>query len=177
MTQRSSTTSLSACILATAIALPPVLATAQEKLVATANFADADGVPNGTGTVTAVPVGVLIEFDIRGLPPARFVATHVHETGQCDPAHGHESAGGHFNPAGAPHGYLVEGGPHAGDLPNQYVDGDGSLHAQIFSGTLTLDGGTADIRGKTIIIHAQPDDYETQPAGGAGERIACAVLE
>lgn len=93
-------------------------AVAQVKLVAIANFQDAEGVPNGTGIVTAVPIGVLIELDIRGLPPGRFVATHVHEAGRCDPAHGHESAGSHFNPSDAPHGYLVEGSPHAGDLPN-----------------------------------------------------------
>ena len=87
------------------------------------------------------------------------------------------SAGEHFNPTDAQHGYRSDGGPHVGDLPNQYVDEKGFLRAQIFSNFLTLGGSEPDIRGKALIVHAAPDDYETQPSGGAGDRIACAVIE
>jgi len=49
------------------------------------------------------------------MPPSSWLAIHVHETGNCDPASGHGSAGGHFNPSGIAHGWQSETGPHAGD--------------------------------------------------------------
>ena len=121
--------------------------------------------------------GVLIEMEVHGLPLNSWVAVHVHETGDCDPNTAYEFAREHFNPTGAEHGYRSERGPHVGDLPNQYVDEKGFLRAQTFSNFLTLGGGEPDVRGKALIVHAEPDDYETQPSGHAGDRIACAVIE
>lgn len=145
---------------------------------ASASFVDMEGADNGTATLTGTPNGVLIEIEVSGLPAGEWLAFHVHETGSCDHETDHESAGGHFNPADAPHGYLAEGGPHAGDMPNQYVGEDGTLRAQVFNHMVTLgDGGDADIAGRALMIHGGADDYETQPTGDAGDRYACAVIE
>lgn len=165
-----------AAVLALATGALAVPAVAQEVLTARLDFFGRDGVPAGTGTASALPVGVLFEIEVRGLTGNSWVAVHVHETGSCDPAGGHESAGGHFNPADTPHGYRSAGGPHAGDLPNQYVPADGILRAQIFAPLLTLGSGAADVRGRALIVHAGPDDYQSQPSGGAGDRLACAPI-
>ena len=107
----------------------------------------------------------------------KWVALHIHETGACDPTSSHESAGGHFNPNEGEHGFLAADGPHAGDMPNQYVGDDGVMRAQVFNGMVTLKEGDNGIRGRAIVIHAGFDDYRTAPAGGAGDRLACAVIK
>jgi superoxide dismutase, Cu-Zn family len=153
-------------------------APAAETTSASAGFVDMEGADNGTATLTGTPNGVLIELEVSGLPAGEWLAFHVHETGTCDHESDHESAGGHFNPTDAAHGYLAEGGPHAGDMPNQYVGEDGVLRAQVFNHMVTLgDGGEADIAGRALMIHGGTDDYETQPTGDAGDRYACAVIE
>lgn len=144
---------------------------------ANATFVDMEGQQNGTATLTGTPQGVLIEIEVSGLPASQWVAFHVHETGSCDHETDHESAGDHFNPSGVPHGYLVADGPHAGDMPNQYVGEDGTLRAHIFNTFVTLDEGEADIRGRALMVHGGEDDYESQPSGDAGDRYACAVIE
>ncbi len=171
---RAARRSVTALALTTSALAAP--ATAQEVLTARLDFVGSDGVPAGTGTVSALPTGVLFEIEVRGLTGGGWVAVHVHETGSCDPAGGHESAGGHFNPADVPHGYRSDGGPHAGDLPNQYVPADGILRAQIFAPLLTLGAGETDVRGRAMIVHAGSDDYRSQPSGGAGDRLACAPI-
>jgi len=151
---------------------------AQDKQTATANFVDAKGKETGRATLTAAANGgVFIEAEIAGLPANKWVAFHVHETGKCDPATHHESAGKHFNPTKAEHGFLAAKGPHAGDLPNQYVGQDGILRAQVFDSMVSLDGKEDGIRGRALMIHANSDDYRSQPAGDAGERLACGVIE
>ncbi|CUA89857.1 superoxide dismutase family protein [Chelatococcus daeguensis] len=164
--------------IAAALAFTAGGALAQEAATATANFVDAKGEANGNARLTAVPSGgVLIAIEITGLPAGQRVAFHVHETGSCDHTTGHDSAGGHFNPTSKEHGYKVAGGPHAGDMPNQYVGSDGTLRADVFNPAVTLDKGEAGIVGRALMIHAEPDDYESQPSGNAGNRIACAVIE
>lgn len=154
-----------------AAALP---AAAQE--TANATFLNMAGEENGTATLTQTPEGVLIELEVTGLPVDQWMAFHVHETGTCDHATGHESAGGHFDPADAQHGYLSPNGPHAGDMPNQYAGADGTLRAHVFNHMVTLDGDNA-IRGRALMIHGGQDDYTSQPSGDAGNRQACAVIE
>lgn len=145
---------------------------------ASATFLNMDGAENGTATLTGTPNGVLIEIEVTGLPADQWLAFHVHETGSCDHETDHESAGGHFNPGDVPHGYLTDAGPHAGDMPNQYVGGEGTLRAQVFNSMVTLgDGGEADISGLALMVHGGGDDYETQPTGDAGDRYACGVIE
>jgi Cu-Zn family superoxide dismutase len=144
---------------------------------ASVRLVGAGGDPAGTATLTAMPLGVLVEIDAMGLPPDAWVAMHIHERGACDPAGGHESAGGHFNPSGVSHGFAVEGGPHAGDLPNIHTDAAGAAKAQAFNTLIVLDEGENAVRGRALIIHAGPDDYASQPSGGAGDRLACGVID
>ncbi|WP_186388190.1 superoxide dismutase family protein [Stappia sp. TSB10P1A] len=148
----------------------------QNRAQASATFVNQAGEENGKATLTQTPGGVLIELEVTGLPAEQWVAFHVHETGTCDAQTGHESAGGHFNPTDASHGYLAEGGPHAGDMPNQWVDAGGTLRAQVFNAMVSLDGDNA-IRGRALMIHGGEDDYISQPTGDAGDRQACAVID
>lgn len=143
----------------------------------TAKFVGAKGEDAGTADLSTTPSGVLINVEIKGLPASQWVAFHVHETGTCDAASHHESAGGHFNPDGKEHGYQAANGPHAGDMPNQYVGTDGVLRAQVINDAVTLDKGEAGIVGRALMVHAKPDDYKTQPSGAAGDRLACGVIE
>lgn len=110
--------------------------------------------------------------------PAGVHAFHLHETGRCDPPT-FESAGGHFNPAGKKHGMQNVAGPHVGDLPNVHVPASGRVTAEYFVDNAPLRDGSAaliDGDGAAVVLHAKPDDYMTDPAGAAGDRIACGVL-
>jgi Cu-Zn family superoxide dismutase len=163
-----------AAIAGTTVATPAL--SQQTKDTATAEFAAGSGAESGRATLTAGRDGVLFEIEITGLPARKWVAVHIHETGTCDAAHGHESAGGHFNPDEKEHGFLGANGPHAGDMPNQYVGDDGVLRAQVYNAMVKLDDKDRGIRGRALIVHAGSDDYRTDPAGGAGDRLACAVI-
>lgn len=152
--------------------------TATTATTASASFVDAQGQANGSAELAALASGgVLIALDVTGLPPGAWVAVHVHETGACDHATGHESAGGHFNPTSSEHGFKVAAGPHAGDMPNQRVGEDGALRAEIVNARVTLDTSEAGVMGRALMVHAGPDDYESQPSGDAGARLACGVIE
>jgi len=168
------------CALGTGMALAsPALAqsdTAAAERTLKASFVGADGNDIGTAGLTETSDGVLIQIEIEGLPANSWVAFHVHEADTCDAHDGFKSAGGHFNPGGADHGFLVESGPHAGDMPNQYVGADGTLRADVLNGNVTLSKGDTSIQGRTLMIHAGKDDYRSQPSGDAGDRIACAVI-
>jgi Cu-Zn family superoxide dismutase len=144
---------------------------------AKAQFTDEKGATNGQAGLVTTPAGILINIEVNGLPPGKWVAFHVHETGTCDAMAHFDSAGGHFNPAGAQHGFLAQNGPHAGDMPNQLVNAEGILRAQVLNAMVTLDSGQNSIRGRALMIHAGEDDYKSQPAGNAGARLACAVIQ
>ncbi|MEO3385020.1 superoxide dismutase family protein [Mesorhizobium sp. CAU 1741] len=163
--------------LATATFLMAGSAFAQESRTAAADFVDANGESNGSADLVQTLTGVLITVEVSGLPSSQWVAFHVHETGSCDHTTNHESAGGHFNPTSQEHGYLAAEGPHAGDMPNQYVGEDGTLRAQVFNPFIKLGDGDNDVVGRALMIHAGADDYESQPSGDAGDRLACAVIE
>lgn len=165
--------SIAPAALALALALPavPALAGAQ------ASFVDRNGKTVGTATLTDTGKGVLIEVEAKGLAANRWVGFHIHENGVCEPGETFKSAGGHYNPTGAGHGYLDPKGPHAGDMPNQYVGEDGTLRAHVFNAIVRLEGGNAPILGKALMIHGKADDYKSQPAGDAGDRQACAVIK
>lgn len=146
---------------------------------ATAQFIDAKGQQIGQATLRQTPNGVLIEAEVSGLPAGPH-AFHVHETGKCDPADGFKSAGGHYAGGADKHGFEVEGGPHAGDMPNQHVPEGGKLMAEVVNDRVSLGGGEGDLfddDGSALVIHAKADDYRSQPAGDAGDRLACAVIE
>jgi len=162
---------------ATMLLIATPLAAQQSSQTAIANFVGKDGKENGRAALTDADKGVLIELEVSDLPPGTWVAFHVHESGKCDHAEGHKSAGAHFNPAKVEHGFLAATGPHAGDMPNQYVGQDGVMRAQVFNSFVSLDEANNGIRGRALMIHAKADDNRSQPAGDAGDRLACAVIE
>ncbi|WP_447725803.1 superoxide dismutase[Cu-Zn] [Sphingomonas koreensis] len=141
---------------------------------------DGAGRELGTVAVTDAPRGVLLRIEAKDLPPG-WHGMHFHEKADCGDA-AFKSAGGHVH-SQKPivHGFLVEDANDAGDLPNLHVGADGSATVELYS-TLVSAGGRGgrpalrDADGSALVIHANPDDYRTQPIGGAGERIACAVI-
>ena len=154
-------------------------ASAQQPLSATASFINSEGNDIGSATLTETPSGVLISLALRGLPTGEH-AFHIHEKGVCNPADKFVSAGGHFNVRDKKHGYLVEGGPHAGDMPNLVVATNGAVSAKVLNTNVTLtdrEGSLFGPNGTALVIHDRPDDYTSQPAGNAGDRIACAVIK
>lgn len=166
-------------VFAFAAGLATAAAAQQSSQTATAEFIGKDGKATGRASLTTGGKGVLFEVEVSGLPQRRWVAFHVHEVGSCDAAEGFESAGKHFagEDENAEHGFLAANGPHAGDMPNQYVGADGVLRAQVFNNFVSLDDKGTAIRGRALMIHARSDDNRSQPAGDAGERLACAVIK
>ncbi len=130
-----------------------------------------------TGTVTFTQSGskVLVSGEVRGLKPNAEHGFHVHEKGDCSSGDG-MSAAGHFNPAGAPHGQHGMGPSHAGDLPSLKADANGVARISAEVQGISVGSGAADVLGKGLIVHRDPDDYKTQPTGNAGPRLACAVI-
>ncbi|WP_045390822.1 superoxide dismutase family protein [Falsirhodobacter sp. alg1] len=135
-----------------------------------ATFVNTDGENIGTAEIRPVGEGVLISVDIKDLPEGP-LSLHVHETGSCEGDF--KSAGGHYNPTGVTHGFFSDTGPHAGDMPNQSVNEDGEMVAEVLNTMIPFD----DMSGKALVVHDGPDDYVSDPAGNAGNRIACAVIE
>lgn len=137
---------------------------------------NADGADVGSVIVTETASGVMhLILDIsEGAVPAAQHAIHIHETGACE-APTFESAGGHL--AGdKEHGVHSPNGPHLGDLPNITMGAAGALHVEYFLPGVLMDH-ILDGDGSAVVIHSEVDDYTTQPAGNAGDRIACGVLE
>jgi superoxide dismutase, Cu-Zn family len=133
---------------------------------------DQKGKAVGTVLLVDTPHGLLL----MGLPPGTH-AIHFHETGKCEPPF--KSSGGHFNPSKKNHGMLDPAGLHAGDLPNLVIPKNGKLEFELFAEDLTLADGpntVLDADGTALVIHAKADDYKSQPAGDAGDRIACGVI-
>ncbi|MDP2818833.1 MAG: superoxide dismutase family protein [Polaromonas sp.] len=130
-----------------------------------------------SGNASFVQAGgkVLVSGEVRGLKPNAEHGFHVHEKGDCSSGDG-MSTGGHFNPAGAPHGNHGTGIHHAGDLPSLKADANGVARFSFESSTITVGSGANNIVGKGLIVHRDPDDYKTQPTGNAGPRLACAVI-
>ena len=141
---------------------------------ATAVLMDPDGKEVGKVTLTAVPTGVLLDADLTALPPGDH-AFHIHEFGKCE-APDFKSAGGHFNPEEDEHGLMNKAGPHAGDMPNIHVPESGQLRIEVLNQMVNLSRGLLDKDGSAIVIHEGADDYVSDPAGHAGDRIACGVI-
>jgi superoxide dismutase, Cu-Zn family len=143
---------------------------------AKATLKDKNGKDVGGVELMQTPAGVLLKVAVKGLPAGEH-AFHIHAVGKCEPPF--ESAGPHFNPASQKHG-IMSGHGHAGDMPNLHIPPSGKLSVEVINAAITLDkdkpnsafhpGGTA------IVIHAGKDDYKSDPAGNAGDRIACGVI-
>ena len=133
------------------------------------------GAAAGTVSVVPAPKGMLLKVDVKGLTPG-WHAIHVHEKGDCSDA-AFKAAGGHTH-AGTPpvHGLLNVSANDTGDLPNIHVAADGTARAELFTALLTADA-ISDADGSAIVIHAKPDDHQSQPIGGAGDRVACGVFK
>lgn len=120
--------------------------------------------------------GVAITGNISGLAPDAELAFHVHEVGDCT-APDATSAGEHFNPTAQPHGEPDSDRSHVGDLPNIEADSDGIAEVDITIDDVSLTGPSdRSLLNRAIVVHAAADDFETQPAGDSGVRIACGVI-
>ena len=117
---------------------------------------------------------MLVRARVAGLTPGTH-GFHIHEYGDCS---GDDalSAGGHFNPFKAQHGGWMTSDRHAGDLPVLEADASGNAVLAVQLDLISLEGGPGDIVGKSVVVHQDPDDYKTQPAGGSGNRVACGVI-
>ncbi len=145
---------------------------------AEAQLKNADGASIGSVVFTQENAGpVKIEVNIHSFLPG-MRALHIHENPCEAPDFG--EGGGHFNPYGKEHGFLNKKGPHAGDLPNILIDEDGNCSVTFISNLITLKEGKINsiLRppGTSVMIHKMPDDYFTDPAGDAGERLACGTI-
>lgn len=127
----------------------------------------------GVVTFTQVEGGVRIQAEVTGLTPGNH-GFHVHEKGDCS-APDATSAGGHFNPTGHQHGAPTDSERHAGDLGNLAADETGRAVLDWVDPSMKLTGD-ASIVGRGVIVHADEDDYATQPTGNAGGRVACGVI-
>lgn len=145
---------------------------------ARANMVDARGIGIGAVILTAEGEGVTLGGALIGLPPGEH-GFHIHQTGSCEPP-AFASAGDHLGAGESAHGFDAAGGPHAGDLRNLMVAEDSTATVDQMSEGVTLHGGGVELLdddGSAIVIHADPDDYATQPSGASGDRIACGVVE
>lgn len=134
----------------------------------------------GAATLAEGPSGVLLHVEVKGMAPG-WHGLHFHETGDCSKAD-FTSAGAHVHAMATKiHGLLNPDLNEAGDLPNLYVAPDGTGAVDLYSTFVSLKGAGGrpallDKDGSALVIHASPDDYMTQPIGGAGARIACGVI-
>lgn len=144
---------------------------------AVAELKNTSGQPVGTARFTQAGNVVRILVEASGLPPGPH-GVHVHAVGKCDPPD-FNSAGPHFNPTGKQHGALNAQGSHSGDLPNLTVAPDGNGRMETTTEQLSLGSGPTsvwDADGSALIVHANADDFKTDPTGNSGARIACGVL-
>jgi Cu-Zn family superoxide dismutase len=181
----ASTLSLVAALALAGCAAKPPIASAAGDAKATESFfgrtkaAVATLSPSATGgalgIVTFATNGSAVDVHVvaTGLVPGSVHGFHVHENGNCASAD-FTSAGGHFNPAKQPHG--PQAGPHhMGDMPSLLADPEGKIDTRFALNGVAL-GGTDGYVGHAVILHAGPDDYQTQPTGNSGARLSCGVI-
>jgi Cu-Zn family superoxide dismutase len=144
---------------------------------ATAVVRDSAGRELGTLTLISADSGIAVQGSLGGLPMGEY-AIHLHNVGSCEPP-AFESAGDHWNPTNARHGSHAQGGPHLGDLRNitSMQDSVAAVRVMTAGGHLREEPALLDADGAAVVVHAQGDDYETQPSGNAGPPIACGVVE
>lgn len=158
-----------AAVLLAACATAPV-----EPLRATAQLQPTKGNKTvGEATFEQVGDQVHVLVNVKGLKPGQEHGFHIHEVGDCSSGDG-MSTKGHFNPFGKPH--AQPGSGHAGDLPALKAGKDGHAKMDVMLGGISVAPGVASIVGRGLIVHADPDDFKTQPTGNAGARIACGVI-
>jgi Cu-Zn family superoxide dismutase len=129
------------------------------------------------GTVNFTQRGdkVVVVAKVSGLAPGNH-GFHIHEKGDCSAPDG-TSAGGHFNPLAKPHAHPTSADRHAGDMPMLEADAAGNATLTATLDVITIGSGAADIVGRGVIVHKDPDDWKTQPTGNSGARVACGVVK
>lgn len=137
-----------------------LLARSGSTVAGTVNFSEADG-------------RLRVEARVTGLTPGEH-GFHVHEVGDCS-APDATSAKGHFNPTAKQHGHHASDEHHGGDMPNLIANAQGEAKYTAELRGLSLTGATGVV-GRSVVIHADADDYKSQPAGNSGKRVACGVI-
>ncbi|MGC4092897.1 MAG: superoxide dismutase family protein [Polyangiaceae bacterium] len=143
---------------------------------ATAKFKAAPSTKlSGKAHLNETSSGVVLTIDLQNGPPGK-KGIHVHEKPDCSDIP-NKSMGEHFAPDVKTHG-LPEGGPHhLGDLGNIEIGKNGNAHLEFLALHANLkDSDPLSFIGRAIVIH-EGDDKGTQPSGGSGKPIACAVIE
>lgn len=153
-----------------------------EPVLAAGEFRTATSNDAGTADLSEGPKGVVIRVNVEGLEPG-WHGIHFHAVGDCSDE-GFQKSGGHTHHESErpPHGLLNPEGPDDGDLPNIYANENGVAQAELYSPFVTLTGAEGramllDEDGAALVIHEGPDDHMSQPIGGAGARVACAVIK
>ena len=156
---------------------PGATGSTQSPPTAGAVLLDAEGRSVGEASLRQTSRGVLLTLDLRNATPG-IHALHLHDVGVCQPP-SFASAGAHVSPGRREHGFLNPRGPHEGDLPNLTVPSTRALSVEYLITDVTLDAGPQslfDANGSAIVIHAGKDDYASNPAGGAGDPLACGPI-
>ena len=129
----------------------------------------------GEATFEQVGDKVRVVVFVQGLKAGQEHGLHIHEAGDCSSGDG-MSAKGHFNPFGKPHASHTSPNRHAGDLPSLKANKEGRANVQVDLDVITVTAGPASVINRGLIVHADPDDFKTQPTGNAGARLACGVI-
>src|SRR5438477_9063658 len=133
-----------------------------------------DNKVSGTVMFTEVADGVQVHAEIAGLTPGKH-GFHVHEFGDCSAADA-SSAGAHFNPTNQPHAGPDAAARHEGDMGNIEADASGNAKLDYVDHQISLANDAKSVIGRSVVVHAKPDDLKTQPSGDSGARIACGVI-
>jgi superoxide dismutase, Cu-Zn family len=162
--------------IASAALLVACATTSNEPLRATAQLQPTKGNKTfGEATFEQAGDKVHVVVYVQGLKPGQEHGLHIHEVGDCSSGDG-MSTKGHFNPFGKPHARHDSAERHAGDLPSLKAGKDGRAKVDAMLDVITVGSGAGNIVGRGLIVHADPDDFKTQPTGNAGARIACGVI-